>query len=181
MILAVSKKRKETLLEEYKKTLQSNSAIVFTDYAGLSVKQLENLRKKLRETGGEFFIVKNSIVKRAFVEIGLSEPEGGIVGPTAIGVASEEIPAMVKTIVELTKEAEVFEVTGAIIDGVPVGAAQIRRLADLPPMPVLQAQFLALLNTPATQMAGILTGSMRQLLNVLKAYSETGTEAAAAA
>ena len=68
--MAISKKRKETLLEEYKEALQQNSALVFTGYAGLSVKELEGLRKKLRETGGEYFIVKNTIAMRAFAEVG---------------------------------------------------------------------------------------------------------------
>jgi large subunit ribosomal protein L10 len=178
--LAISKERKETLLQDYKEALQRNNALVFTAYAGLSVKELESLRRKLRETGGEFFIVKNTIVKRAFAEMGLEEPEGGFAGPTAIGATSEDIPAMVKTIVDLTKESEVFEVKGAIIDGLPMGVDQIRRLADLPSMPVLQAHLLSVLSTPGAQLAGLLAGSLRQFLNVLQAYSETGGEAAPA-
>lgn len=179
--MAISKERKENLLAEYKEALQRNNALIFTDYAGLSVKEIEGLRNKLRETGGEFFIVKNTIVKRAFEEIGMDEPEGGFVGPTAIGAASEDIPAMVKLIVDLTKEAEVFGVKSAIIEGRSLSSDEIRSLAELPSMPVLQAQFLSLLNTPATQLAGLMAGSLRQLLTVLKAYSEAEGEAVPAA
>jgi large subunit ribosomal protein L10 len=178
--LAISKKRKETLLQDYKDSLQRSNALIFTAYAGLSVKELEDLRRKLRETGGEFFIVKNTIAKRAFAEIGLDEPEDGFVGPTAIGATSEDIPAMVKTIVDLTKESEAFKVKGAIIDGLPMSVDQIRRLADLPPMPALQAQLLRVINTPASQLAGLFAGSLRQFLNVLQAYSEAEGEAAPA-
>jgi large subunit ribosomal protein L10 len=178
--LAISKNRKETLLQDYKDSLQRSNALVFTAYAGLSVKELEGLRRKLRETGGEFFIVKNTIAKRAFAEIGLDEPEGGFVGPTAIGATSEDIPAMLKTIVDLTKESEDFEVKGAIIDGLPMGVDKIRKLADLPSMPVLQAQLLSVFNMPATQLASLFAGSLRQFLNVLQAYSEAAGEAAPA-
>jgi large subunit ribosomal protein L10 len=179
--LAITKKRKETLLEEYKDALQRNTAIVFTGYAGLSVKELEGLRRKLRDTGGEYFIVKNTIAKLAFADVGLEVPDTGFDGPTAIGATSEDVPAMVKTIVDLTKESEVFEVRGAIIDGLSMSVEQIRTLAELPTMPVLQAQVLSVFNSPATQLASVLAGSLRQLMNVLKAYSEAESEAAAAA
>jgi large subunit ribosomal protein L10 len=179
--LAITKKRKETLLEEYKDALQRNTAIVFTGYAGLSVKELEGLRRKLRDTGGEYFIVKNTIAKLAFADVGLEVPDTGFDGPTAIGATSEDVPAMVKTIVDLTKESEVFEVRGAIIDGLSMSVEQIRTLAELPTMPVLQAQVLSVFNSPATQLASVLAGSLRQLMNVLKAYSEAESEAAVAA
>jgi large subunit ribosomal protein L10 len=179
--LAISKKRKETLLEEYKEALQQNSALVFTGYAGLSVKELEGLRKKLRETGGEYFIVKNTIAMRAFAEVGIEPPGDGFDGPTAIGATSEDVPEMLKAIVGLTKESEVFKVRGAIVDGQPMSADEVRRLAELPVMPVLQAQILSVFNSPATQLASVFAGSVRQLMNVLKAYSEAEGEAASAA
>jgi large subunit ribosomal protein L10 len=179
--LAISKKRKETLLQEYKETLQSNSALVFTGYAGLGVKELEDLRRKMREIGGEYFIVKNSIAKRAFADVGIETPDGGFDGPTAIGATSEEVPNMLKTMVDLTKESEVFTVRGAIVDGALMSGVEVRQLAELPPMPVLQAQLLSVFNSPATQLASVFAGSVRQLMNVLKAYSESEGEAAAAA
>jgi large subunit ribosomal protein L10 len=179
--LAITKKRKETLLEEYKEALQRNSALVFTGYAGLSVKELEGLRTKLREIGGEYFIVKNTIAMRAFADIGIEPPGDGFDGPTAIGATSEDVPAMLKAIVDLTKESGVFQVRGAIVDGLPMSVDDVRRLADLPTMPVLQAQLLSVFNSPATQLASIFAGSLRQLMNVLKAYSEAEVEAAPAA
>lgn len=180
MNLAISKERKTNLLEEYKEALQRNTALVFTAYSGLSVKQLEDLRNKLREIGGEYFIVKNTIVKRAFEEIGLPEPEGGFEGPTAIGAAAEEIPSLVKTIVELSKESTTFQVKGGYIDGRLVAAEELRQLADLPPLPVLKAQLLGVFSTPASQVASVMAGSLRQLLNVLQARSEAEGEASPA-
>lgn len=177
--MAISKKRKEALLEEYKEALQSNSAIVFTGYAGLSVKQLEDLRRKLREIGGEFFIVKNSLAKRAFADVGIVPPADGFEGPTAIGVTTEDATGMLKTIVELSKETELLKLRGAIIEGATMDTQSVRTLAELPAMPVLQAQLLSVFNSPASQLASVFAGSLRQLLYVLKAYSEG--EAASAA
>ncbi len=179
--MAISKKRKETLLEEYKEALQRNSSLVFTGYAGLAVKDLEGLRRKLRDTGGEYFIVKNSIAMRAFADVGIEPPADGFDGPTAIGATSEDVPAMLKAIVDLTKESDAFKVRGAIVEGALLSADEVRRLADLPAMPVLQAQLLSVFNSPASQLASVFAGSVRQLMNVLKAYSETEGEAASAA
>ncbi len=179
--MAISKKRKEALLEQYKEALQSNSAMVFTGYAGLGVKEIEDLRNKLREIGSEYFIVKNTIAMRAFEELGIEPPGDGFDGPTAISTTSEDVPAMLKTLVDLTKEQEVFKVRGAIIDGALMSMEEVRQLAELPPMPVLQSQFLSVLNSPATQLVGVFAGSLRQLVNVLKAYSEAEGEAAPAA
>jgi large subunit ribosomal protein L10 len=179
--LAISKERKQTLLEEYKDALQRNSALVFTGYAGLSVKELEGLRRTLRETGGEYFIVKNTIAMRAFADVGIEPPADGFDGPTAIGATSEDVPAMLKTIVDLSKESEVFKVRGAIVDGQHMSIDEVRKLAELPTMPVLQAQLLSVFNSPATQLASVFAGSIRQLMYVLKAYSEAEGEAAPAA
>jgi len=178
--LAVSKKRKSNLLEEYKGSLQRNSALVFTAYSGLSVKELEDLRHKLREIGGEYFIVKNSILERAFEEVGLPLPEGGFVGPTAIGAASEDIPAMVKVMVDLSREMTEFRVKSGYIDGRMFLGDELQRLADLPSLPVLKGQLLGVFNSPASQLASVMAGSLRQLLNVLQAYSEAEGEAAPA-
>jgi large subunit ribosomal protein L10 len=180
MNLAISKKRKTNLLEEYKVALQRNSALVYTAYSGLSVKQLEDLRNKLREIGGEYFIVKNSIIERAFDEIGMPQPAEGFVGPTAIGAAAEEIPALVKVIVDLSKESAKFEVKSGFIDGRLVSAEELRLLAELPPMPVLRGQLLGVLSAPASQLVRVMAGSLRQLLNVLQAYSEAEVEVAPA-
>jgi large subunit ribosomal protein L10 len=179
--LAISKKRKQDLLEEYKDALQRNSALVFTGYTGLSVTELEVLRRKLRETGGEYFIVKNTIARRAFADVGIEPPADGFDGPTGIGATSEDVPAMLKTIVDLSRETEVFKVRGAIVDGALMDGDDVRKLADLPSMPVLQAQLLSVFNSPASQLANVFAGSVRQLMNVLKAYSETESQAAPAA
>jgi large subunit ribosomal protein L10 len=88
---------------------------------------------------------------------------------------------MLKTIVDLSRETEVFKVRGAIVDGALMDGDDVRKLADLPSMPVLQAQLLSGFNSPASQLANVFAGSVRQLMNVLKAYSETESQAAPAA
>jgi large subunit ribosomal protein L10 len=170
--LAITREQKEQLVSEYKDLLSRNKVIILTHYKGLTVPQMESLRAQVRETGGEYQVVKNTLVKMAFDDVGLPQPEGSLEGPTAIGATSEDLPALAKAIVDLSKDVEVFQVKAAIIDGEIYEKAEVIRLAELPPLPVLRAQLLGLLQTPAQNIAGVLAGSMRQVVNVLNAYSE---------
>ena len=170
--MAISKERKQTLVVQYQELLRNNNALVMTAYSGLSVKELEGLRHNIREAGGEFHIVKNNLAKRAFSDVGIPLPEGILVGPTAIGFASEDVLGMAKAIVDLSRQTDFLEVKAAVIDGVIYDKIQITRLAELPPLPIVQAQLLSMIQAPANNVARILVGSMRQLVNVLKAYSE---------
>jgi large subunit ribosomal protein L10 len=170
--LALTRERKEELVSEYKEILSQNKAIILTHYQGLTVPQMEALRAQLRETGGSYQVVKNTLVKMAFEEVDLPQPEGSFDGPTAIGATSEDLPGLAKAIVDLSKEVDLFEVKSAIIDGELFEAAEIIRLAELPALPVLRAQLLGVIQTPAQNIASVLAGSMRQVVNVLNAYSE---------
>jgi len=176
--LAITREQKEKLVTQYKDILSRNAALIFTEYAGLSVKEIEDLRGRIREVGGEFYVIKNSLVERALADIGLSQPEGSLDGPTAIGATDEDITGLAKAIVDLSKETKVFQVKGAVIDGEIFDSARVKSLAALPPMPVIQAQLLSMLQAPASQIAGVLSSSVRQVVSVVKAYSEK--EAAAA-
>lgn len=176
--MAITREQKEKLVAQYKDILNRNTALIFTEYSGLSVKELEELRGRIREIGGEFYVVKNSLAKRAIEDIGLPQLEGGLDGPTAIGVTDEDVTGLAKAIVDLARATKVVQVKGAVIDGEIFDSARVKILAALPPMPVIQAQLLSVLQAPASQIARALSGSVRQVVSVVKAYSEK--EAAAA-
>ncbi len=171
--MAISKERKQDLVSQYKSLAESNTAMIITNHSGLNVKQIESLRSQIRESGGEFHIIKNTLAALAFKEMELSLPEGALDGPTAIGFASEDVVDVAKAIVDLSKETEILSVKGAIIDGSLFDSRQVYRLAELPPLPVVQAQLLGLIQTPAGNIARALANSVRQVMNVLKAYSES--------
>lgn len=177
--MAIKRERKEELVSQYSEVLKNYSTVIFASPSGLEVKQIEGLRKQLREIDSEFFVVKNTLAKLAFEQTNTPIPEGSLEGSTAIGVTTEDLPAMAKLMVDLSREFEVFAIKGAVIDGAVFGADEVRRLADLPPLPVLQAQFLGVLQAPARNLAGVVNSSVQQVVNVIKAYSDT--EAAASA
>jgi large subunit ribosomal protein L10 len=170
--LAITRDQKEELVEQYKELVQGSSGFIMTSFAGLTVKDMEALRRQISEVGGEFRVVKNTLIERVFNELELELPADTLEGTTAIGFTHEEVVGVAKAIVDLAKEVESVRPKAAIIDGALYGSEQITRLAELPPMPAVQAQLLGLIQTPAQRLAGALAGSVRQVLNVLTAYAE---------
>lgn len=171
--MAITKERKQELVAQYRELVEKYPSLILASTTGLTVKQLEGLRTQVREAGGEFRIVKNTLISLVFDESGIELPEGTLIGPTAIGFSSEGVVSVAKALVELAKDTKVVELKPSIIDGALYTASQVQRLADLPPLPVVQAQLLSVLQAPATKMAAVLSSSVRQVVNVVKAYSET--------
>lgn len=171
--MGITRARKVALVNQYKELAENSSGMILASFSGVTVKDLEGLRGQIREVGGEFHIVKNSLMDLAFKELDLPLPEGAMDGTTAIGFATEEIPAVAKAIVDLSRVAEALQIKGGLIEGELIDQAGILRLADLPPMPVVRAQFLGLITTPAGQVAGVLAATLRQLVGVMHAYSKS--------
>ncbi len=175
--MAITKERKQRLIAQYQELLERSRGVVLAAYSGLTVRELEELRRKARELGAEFHVVQNRLAKRAFAQAGLPVPEEALTGTTAIGFGGDDPLALVKMVVEASRQSEFVRVKGGLLDGQLYGARQIEALAELPPLPVLQARLLGLLQAPAGRLAGVLAGSVRQLMSVVKAYAESGAPA----
>lgn len=174
--MAITKEKKSELVTKYKELVEESRALILTSYSGVTVKELEEVRRKIRELGGEFHIVKNTLFALVMDEAGYKFPEETYVGTTAVGFAMDEVPGVAKAIVDLAREVETVNLKVGLLDQVVHDRAQIEMLADLPPLPVLRSQMLSMIQTPASRVAMSLAGSIRQLLNVTKAYA--GTEGA---
>ncbi|NIM92913.1 MAG: 50S ribosomal protein L10 [Anaerolineales bacterium] len=171
--MALTKSRKRELVEHYKELVGNSNGMVITSYSGVPVKELEGLRRKVRELGGEFHIVKNTLVNMAFDDAGIELPDEIYIGTTAIGFATDDFPGVTKVIVEMARENEDVEIKGGVLEKDFYNALQMKQLADLPPLPVLRAQLLGLMQAPATRVASVLTSSVRQIVNVTKAYADS--------
>jgi large subunit ribosomal protein L10 len=170
--VAITRARKEALVAQYRDLAGRSKALILASYSGLSVRQLEGLRNQIRELGGEFHIVKNSLIRLALQELKLPTPENLMEGTTAVGFAAEDVPAVAKAIVDLGRENPGLRIKAGVIEGSLFNEAQMVRLADLPPLPVVQAQLLGVLNAPARRTAGALAAAVRGLASVLQAYSQ---------
>ncbi len=186
--MAITRQKKEELVADYINRLSESDGVIIADYRGLSVKEMEELRGKVREAEGSFSIVKNTLVRRAFSEAGLVVPEEMLIGPVGVGFGHHNLTGVAKALTEFAKESDVMTVKGGVIGQNIIDEKAVKDLADMPPIEVLRGQLLGLLNTPgtqlvtvfnapATEMANVLSGGVRQLVNVLTAYSSKEAEA----
>jgi large subunit ribosomal protein L10 len=177
--LAKSKAQKEAMLAEYMEWLKKSQAVVLVEYTGLKMKDLDVIRARARENGGEFHIVKNTLAKLALEKAGYSVPADYADKSTAIGFAYHDIAAFTKALTEATRGMEAVKVKGGFLDAKVLSAAQVKSLASLPPLPVVRSQLLGVLQAPASKLVRTLAEPGRSLACVVKAYSEKAAPAAA--
>ncbi len=179
--MAHTRERKEDLVAQYEEWLKTSRAVFLTEYTGLDMPSIDALRTRIREAGGEFHIIKNTLGKRAFESAGLEVPEYYLMGSTAIGIAFDDPPAVAKALADFSEENQAIKIKGGFLAGDHMQMEQVVRLATLPPLPVVRSQFMALLMTPATQLTRLLAEPGRQLAQVIKAYADNGAAGAGAA
>ena len=178
--MAISKKRKSELVTDYVRWVQSSRAVFLTEYKGVTMKQLDDLRAKCREAGGEFHIVKNTLGRLAFENAGLTVPEDLLEGSTAIGFAFEDAPSMAKALTDFARTNEFIKIKGGFLGQNQIQADDVRALADLPPLPVMRATLLGVISAPASKLVRTLAEPGRSVASVLRAFSEKENAPAAA-
>lgn len=179
--MAISREKKEQLVQTYVDRLKESEAIILADYRGLTVGEIQELRGKIREAEGSFAVVKNTLAQRALTDAGLPVPEEMLFGPVGIGFCGNNIPGVAKAVADFAKANDALEIKGGLMGDKIITEDDVKNLAKLPSLDVLRAQMLGLINAPATQLVGVVAGGVRQMVNVLNAYSEQGAEAAAEA
>lgn len=177
--MALTKERKQELIAAYRDLVKKSQALVLADYRGLPMSGLSALRGKVREASGEFRITKNTLTAITLKEAGLPAPAEFFTGPTAIGFAFSDAPGVAKAIVDFAKESQ-LRVKGGLLGDRVLTDKDVEALAALPPLPVMRAQLIGLISAPASRLAGVLAGGVRQVVNVVKAYADKDSSAEAA-
>ncbi|SFJ37575.1 50S ribosomal protein L10 [Thermoflavimicrobium dichotomicum] len=144
--------KKQKVAEIVEKLSNSKSTIV-TDYRGLTVQETNELRKQLREAGVEFYVLKNTLTRRATAEVGLTELDQYLTGPTAIAFSNEDVVAPAKVLYKFSKDHEALEIKGGVVEGKVVGFDEIKALADLPSREGLLSMLLSVLQAPIRNFA----------------------------
>lgn len=175
--MAISRDKKEVLIKEYLDQLNVSEAVIITSYSGLRVSQVEQLRRKIREAEGSFAIVKNTLAERALKEAGLPVVEEMLTGPVGIGFCHHNVSGVAKAITDFSRQNELLAIKGGLLGSRVIDEAGVKNLANLPSLDVLRAQLLGLISAPASQLAGVVAGGVRQLVNVVNAYAEKEAEA----
>ncbi|MHB0923738.1 MAG: 50S ribosomal protein L10 [Bellilinea sp.] len=176
--MAFSKEQKTKLIAQYTEWINRSQGMVALSYNKMTMKEIDTLRAKVRETGGELHIVKNTLMKLALDEVGISNKEI-FEGVSLVGFAFQDAAGLAKVISESTAKSEIFAVKGGYLGKEMLNASQVKALADLPPLPVMRGMLLGTILAPASKLVRTLAEPARGLAAVVKAYSEKGAVAAA--
>jgi len=149
--------------------LGGSVSLVVTEYRGLKVGELQELRRRLRPRGIEYHVVKNSLFARAAEKSGKSELRSMLAGPTAVAIGDGDEVELAKSLVDEARVLKALKILGALIGGRAMGAEDVQSLARLPGRPQLQATIVGSLQAPLAQVVGVLTAAQGNLVRVLQA------------
>ena len=164
------KEVKQVIIDQILDCINASPFLLVADYSGMTVPQFEELRKRLKETGAKFQVAKNSFVKRAANSAEYPEGIGEfLTGQTAVVTGETDVCAAAKALKTFNKEFGCPATRGGVLDGELLEEDKVSALADLPSREVLLAQFLGVLNQPATMLATVLDQPGVSLARVLQA------------
>jgi large subunit ribosomal protein L10 len=171
--LAFTKKQKEVMVAKYEKWLEESQAVFVMSYTGLTNKQVEKIRRAMRESGGEAHVVKNTLMNIALNNQGYDVEE--VMNETSmIGFAFSDPAGTAKVMADAVKEhVEKLAFKLGYLDKNPLSADEIKALSQLPPLPVMRAQIMGTILAPASKLVRVINEPGAQVARVLKAYSES--------
>ncbi|MBK3496604.1 50S ribosomal protein L10 [Viridibacillus sp. YIM B01967] len=144
---------KQAVVQEIADKFKSAASVVVVDYRGLTVAQVTELRKQLREAGVEFKVYKNTLVRRATEEVEHAELNEFLTGPNAIAFSTEDVIAPAKIINDFAKANEQLEIKAGLIEGTFASAEDVKALAELPSREGLLSMLLSVLQAPVRNFA----------------------------
>lgn len=145
--------QKQQHVEVIAEQLKNSVSTVLVDYRGLTVSEVTELRKQLREAGVEFKVYKNTMVRRAADSLELSELNEFLVGPSAVAFSNEDVIAPAKIINNFAKDHEALEIKAGVIEGSFVPAEDVKAIATLPSRDGLLSMLLSVLQAPVRNFA----------------------------
>ncbi len=159
-------------VESIAKLAEEAQSIFITNFTGLTVEEVTSLRRKLREQSVQYLVVKNTLARLAFRDIGLDYAVNYLKGPTALAFATEDPTAPAKVFVDFIKKNKKPEVRAFVMEGQVFTSDQLEDFAKLPSREVLLSMTLGALNAPIVGLVGGLQGIIRKVVYVMDAIRE---------
>ena len=164
--------RKAELVAELQETFESNNLVVITQQSGLTVEEVSELRKQMREAGAAFKVTKNRLAKIALKGTKFEGLTDRFTGPTAIAVSQDPVAAA-KVAVEFANKNEKLQIVCGALEKDALDADAVNALAKLPSLDELRGKLIGLIQAPATKVAGVLQAPAGQLARVFGAYGSS--------
>jgi len=163
---------KTKAIGELKETLSSAKDFIFTDYRGLTVEQITNLRKQLRTKDVEYKVVKNNFARIAFEQLSTPDVSAYLAGPTAVAISPRDANEVAKILFEFSKEVPALNVKGALVSDTVYDAAQTEAFSKLPGKLELISMLMSVMNGPARNLAAALNDVPARLVRTVKAVAD---------
>jgi len=164
--------RKHAAVEQLTEKLTRATSAVITDYRGLTVKQLEELRAQLRAQGVEYMIVKNTLARRAASAAGLEQFSPALTGPVGLVLGYEDLSLPARLLSEYFRANKRLPLVSGLVEGTLLDAEGVKMLAELPSRDALLSQLAGTLESPLTSLAGALESIVSNLAGALVAYGD---------
>ena len=155
------------MVEFYSDKFQKASAVYFTDYLGLDVKDITDLRKRFTADGIEFHVIKNTLAKLSVNNAGIQGLDEVLDGPTAVAFSFEDPTVPARIIKEFKKDHDLPEMKAFVFDGKVMDKASFHAVSNLPSQEILLTKLVNGLSSPMTKLASTLNGAMYDFANVL--------------
>jgi large subunit ribosomal protein L10 len=163
---------KKQIVQELKQKLENSTLVICTDFRGLNVSQITELRQQLRVPGVEYRVLKNTMFRFALQEAGYEDIAQQITGPNAVIFSQNDPVGPAKTIFDFAKTNKELEVKIGILEGQLLAPEGIKNLAQLPPRDVLLAQVVGTMQAPITAFVRVLNANLTGLVRALDGIRE---------
>lgn len=160
---------KERVVEALHEKFVRARAILLTDFRGLNMSAMSDLRRELRKASIEYRVVKNTLMAKAADGTDMSLLKEHFVGPCGVALSYEDSVVPAKILVKFSETHSALEVKVGVVEGQVVDLAGIKRLSELPSREVLLAQLLSVMNGPVTGLVTVLSGVLRNFMGVIEA------------
>jgi large subunit ribosomal protein L10 len=171
--LYVLRAEKLEIVESLRGVFADAGVVVVTHFQGLSVAEVTELRRGMRDAGATFRVTKNRLAKIALAETSFDPLVGMFTGPTAIAYSDDPVAAP-KAAVDFAKKNDKLVIIGGGLDGNLLTADEVKALASLPSLDELRAKIIGMISTPAQRIASVLQAPAGQIARVLAAHAEQG-------
>lgn len=168
----MTRDEKKQYVSELTEQIKTSNALFLANYKGLTFPQLTAVRTAVKGKGSDFKVVKNTLVKIALHNNGIESLDEDLKLCTACTIVNGDAAAVAKDMKKFAKDFDKFEIKGGYLDGKPLSAEDVNRLADLPSREVLLSRVLATMNAPASSFVSLLSNVPRSFLNVLNAIKD---------
>ncbi len=174
--MSKTREKKEDIVSELTEKLSTCSSGVIADYRGLNVAKITELRRKLREAGVEFRVVKNTLTRFAAQKAGIEDMDQLLEGPTAIAFSFADPLAPSKELFRFAKENKELKIKGGLLEGKVIPLEKVKMLADLPSKEEILSQIARGMQAPLMNLGYVLSSNIRNIVYVLEAVRKKREE-----